>query len=198
MEPDRLSNEVLSFAISNGAQFIYWLLYLMMIYNITLISQEQDWGKLDMDVNSFSQEYLLQLPMKMLFPTMAYSVLRRWMLGEALQAQEAIWLENADGRYVEHSRYNITYTAHAVWTAAFLSLLMAGVCWWAFTYKREGFVPQMFGSGKQFRHAGLATEQGREIVANVLFAGKDLDAQKEELDERTLEVPTLQKVGRET
>jgi hypothetical protein len=54
LEPDRLSNEVLSFAMwvratvrrvsltigsSNGAQFIYSLLYLMMIYNITLVSQ---------------------------------------------------------------------------------------------------------------------------------------------------------------
>jgi hypothetical protein len=29
------------------------------------------------------------------------------MLGEALQTQEAIWLENADGRHVEHSRYNV-------------------------------------------------------------------------------------------
>lgn len=38
---------------------------------------------------------------------MAYSVLTHWMLGEALQTQEAIWLENADGRHVEHSRYNV-------------------------------------------------------------------------------------------
>jgi hypothetical protein len=38
---------------------------------------------------------------------MSYSVLTHWMLGEALQTQEAIWLENADGRHVEHSRYNV-------------------------------------------------------------------------------------------
>jgi hypothetical protein len=117
LEPDRLSNEVLSFAISNGAQFIYSLLYLMMIYNITLISQEHTWGKLEygrkrlrttlVAGESFAQDYLLQLPKKILFPTMVYSVLTHWMLGEALQTQEAIWLENADGRHVEHSRYNV-------------------------------------------------------------------------------------------
>jgi hypothetical protein len=38
---------------------------------------------------------------------MAYSVLTHWVLGEALQTQEVIWLENADGRHVEHSRYNV-------------------------------------------------------------------------------------------
>ena len=25
-------------------------------------------------------------------------------------------------------------------------LAMTSVCWWAFTYKREGFIPQMYGS----------------------------------------------------
>lgn len=25
-------------------------------------------------------------------------------------------------------------------------ILMTGVCWWAFTYTREGFIPQMYGS----------------------------------------------------
>ena len=39
---------------------------------------------------------------------MAYSVITHWMLGEALQTQEAVWLENADGRRVEHSRYNVS------------------------------------------------------------------------------------------
>ncbi|KAH6643015.1 hypothetical protein C7974DRAFT_303212, partial [Boeremia exigua] len=201
---------------SNGAQFIYSLLYLMMIYNVTLVSQqERDWGKLEygrkrlratiVAGESFAQDYLLQLPKKILFPTMAYSVLTHWMLGEALQTQEAIWLENADGRHVEHSRYNITYAAYPVWAATFLSLLMTGVCWWAFTYRREGFIPQMFGSirvlcaattqlddfpsngiqwgdlgeGSQFRHAGLAAEQIQKIVPNALYAGKDARGKEE-------------------
>lgn len=30
------------------------------------------------------------------------------MLGEALQMQEAFWLENADGRQIEPSRYNVS------------------------------------------------------------------------------------------
>jgi len=74
---------------------------------------------------------------------------------------------------------------------------MTAVCWWAFTYKREGFIPQMFGSirvimasttqlddfpdngiqwgdlgmGKQFRHAGLSAEDVMKIVPNELYAG---------------------------
>ena len=140
MEPDRLSNEVLPFGgillirhSSNGAQFIYSLLYLMMIHNITLVSQvctellssrilvkkrqERDWGKLEygrkclrtiiVGGESFVQDYLLQLLKKIFFPTISYSVLTHWMFGEALQTQEAVWLEAADSRHVEHSRYNV-------------------------------------------------------------------------------------------
>ncbi|KAH7086196.1 hypothetical protein FB567DRAFT_445044 [Paraphoma chrysanthemicola] len=194
---------------SNGAQFIYSLLYLMMIYNITLISQEYDWGKLEytrrrlrttlVAGSSFSQDYLLQLPRKILFPIMFYSVLTHWMLGEALQTQEAIWLENTPQRHIEHSKYIITYAAYPLWIATFLILLMTGVCWWAFTFKREGFVPQMFGSirvlmastsvlddfpengvqwgdlgmGKAWRHAGLSAEEVMKIVPNELYAGVD-------------------------
>ncbi|KAI8933797.1 hypothetical protein NX059_009504 [Plenodomus lindquistii] len=131
MSPDNLGNEFLSFSISNGAQFIFSLLYLMLIYNITLISQvsiskvqtpliaetyeEQDWGRLEhgrkrirstlVEGDGFSQDYLLQLPKRILYPVMAYSVLTHWMLGEALQTQEAIWLEMREGRHVEHSQY---------------------------------------------------------------------------------------------
>ena len=80
-------------------------------------AQERDWGKLEYGRKrlrttlvvgeSFSQDYLLQLPKRILFPTMAYSVITHWMLGEALQTQEAVWLENADGRHVEHSGYKV-------------------------------------------------------------------------------------------
>lgn len=161
--------------------------------------------------DGFSQDYLLQLPKRILFPIMTYSVLTHWMLGEALQTQEAIWLEDTPGHHLEHSKYivctysrpcelkltwQITYAAYPLWIATFLIMLMTGVCWWAFTYKREGFIPQMFGSirtlcaattqlddfpsnglqwgdlgeGKQFRHAGLSAEQVGKIVPNELYA----------------------------
>ncbi|KAG9187589.1 hypothetical protein G6011_05460 [Alternaria panax] len=207
LTPDNLSNELIAFSISNAAQFIYSLLYLMMIYNITLISQESDWGKLEyrrkrirttlVSGTSFNQTYLLQLPKKILFPIMAYSTLTHWMLGEALQAHEAIWIEYSSERHVEHSKYILKWAAYPLWIATILILLMTGVCWWAFTYKREGFIPQMFGSvrvvmaattglegfpdngiqwgdlgeGERFRHAGLSAEEVGEIEPNELYAG---------------------------
>ncbi|CAN9109107.1 unnamed protein product [Alternaria alternata] len=134
LTPDNLSNEFIAFGISNAAQFIYSLLYLMMIYNITLISQESDWGKLEyrrkrirttlVSGTSFNQTYLLQLPKKILFPIMAYSTLTHWMLGEALQAHEAIWIEYSPGRHVEHSKYILKWAAYPLWFATFLILLM--------------------------------------------------------------------------
>ncbi|KAL1801259.1 hypothetical protein ACET3X_001601 [Alternaria dauci] len=207
LPPDNMSHEFIAFAISNAAQFIYSLLYLMMIYNITLISQESDWGKLEyrrkrirttlVSGTSFNETYLLQLPKKILFPIMAYSTLTHWMLGEALQAHEAIWIEYNDGRHVEHSKYILKWAAYPLWFATVLILLMTAVCWWAFTYKREGFIPQMFGSvrvimasttalegfpdngiqwgdlgeGQRFRHAGLSAEEVGKIVPNELYAG---------------------------
>jgi hypothetical protein len=180
----------------------------MMIYNITLISQESDWGKLEyrrkrirttlVSGTSFNQTYLLQLPKKILFPIMAYSTLTHWMLGEALQAHEAIWIEHSPGRHVEHSKYILKWAAYPLWFATFLILLMTAVCWWAFTYKREGFIPQMFGSvrvimasttslegfpdngiqwgdlggeGERFRHAGLSAEDVGNIEPHELYAG---------------------------
>jgi len=117
---DRLGSEFLSFCISNGAQFIYSLLYLMLIYNVTLICQERDWGNLEtgrrrlrctvVKGESFSQDYLLQLPKMVLFPLMGYSVLTHWMFGQALQTQELIWLDDkyAPGQSVEHSKYYVS------------------------------------------------------------------------------------------
>ena len=128
------------------------------------------------------------------------------MLGEALQTQEAIWLEDKNGRHVEHSKYAITFAAYPVWAATFLIMLMTGVCWWAYTYKREGFIPQMFGSirtlcaattslddfpttgvqwsdlgmNRNFRHAGLSAEMAGKIVPNELYAGLDSEDEGEE------------------
>ncbi|KAF1998652.1 hypothetical protein P154DRAFT_438786 [Amniculicola lignicola CBS 123094] len=207
LPPDQIKSEILSFCISNGAQFIYSLLYLMLIYNITLVSQEHSWGHLEhhrkklrctiVRGESFSEDYLLQLPKKILFPIMVYSVLTHWMLGEALQTQEAVWREDNPDRQIEHSKYIIVYAAYPLWGATFLILLMTSACWWAYTYKREGFIPQMFGSirtlcaatsqlddfpssgvmwgdlglGKQFRHAGLSAEDTVAIEPNELYAG---------------------------
>lgn len=122
LPPDRLGSEFLTFCISNGAQFIYSLLYLMLIYNVTLICQERDWGNLEtgrrrlrctiVKGESFSQDYLLQLPKMVLFPLMGYSVLTHWMLGQALQTQEVIWLDEnyAPKQSAEHSKYYVSNT----------------------------------------------------------------------------------------
>lgn len=183
---------------------------------MTVVSQEHDWGKFERQRkrprctivrgDSFSQDYLLQLPKKILFPIMAYSVLTHWMLGEALQTQEAVWVEKSPDHYFEHSKYIITYAAYPLWIATFLIMLMTGVCWWAYTYKREGFIPQMFGSirtlcsattqlddfpssgiqwgdlgmGKQFRHAGLSAENVMMMQPHELYTGMDATLEENE------------------
>lgn len=79
---------------------------------------------------------------------------------------------------------------------------MTAICWWAFTYTREGFIPQMYGSirtlcaattqlddfpsngvqwgdlgeGQKFRHAGLSAEDVQKIVPNELYAGVESEA----------------------
>lgn len=110
----------------------------MMIYNITLTSQEHDWEKTEyarqlirttlVSGTSFNQTYLLQLPKKFLFPIMIYSTLTHWMLDEALQAYEAIWIESNNGRHVERSKYILAWAAYPLWIATFLILLMTAVC----------------------------------------------------------------------
>ncbi|KAF2813075.1 uncharacterized protein BDZ99DRAFT_381773 [Mytilinidion resinicola] len=208
LAPDKLSSELLSFCISNGAQFIYSLLYLMLIYNITLICQERDWGNLEtrrrhlrctiVIGEAFREDYLLQLPKYVLFPIMGYSVLTHWMIGEALQTQESVWRDTNGDHPIEHSKYVIVYAAYPLWGATVLVLVMTGLCWWAFTYRREGFIPQMFGSlraccaatselddftpegiqwgdlgaGEKFRHAGLSAEPVGKIHPNELYAGR--------------------------
>ncbi|KAF1948120.1 hypothetical protein CC80DRAFT_432298 [Byssothecium circinans] len=207
LPPNQLTNELVSFCISNGAQFIYSLLYILLIYNLTLVSQEYHWGKLEhkrkrlrctiVKGESFEQDYLLQLPKKILFPVMVYSIVTHWVLGEALQTQEAIWMDKSADRHVEHSMYIISFAAYPLWCATVMILTMTSVCWWAFTYRREGFIPQMFGSirvlcaatsqlddfpstgvqwgdlgmGKRFRHAGISAEDVQKIVPYEVYAG---------------------------
>ncbi|RAL59420.1 hypothetical protein DID88_006794 [Monilinia fructigena] len=45
---DQIGSELMAFAISNGAQFLFSLLYLLLIYNITLISMEHEWGAFEL------------------------------------------------------------------------------------------------------------------------------------------------------
>lgn len=77
---DSLSSEMAAFAISNGTQLLYSVLYLLLIYNFTLITMEHDWGKLEkerdrvrctiVEGEGFKQSYLLQLPKRVLYPMM--------------------------------------------------------------------------------------------------------------------------------
>ena len=111
-------------AISNGTQFVFSLLYLLLIYNVTLISQEYDWGKLEkkqgklrctiVQGRDFQQSYLLQLPKRVLFPLMVTATLMHWLLGESISTQETMWRSPATGNWpaIEISRYAVrTLTA---------------------------------------------------------------------------------------
>ena len=116
LAPDSLSSEIAAFSISNGAQLLYSLLYLLLIYNITLISMEHDWGKFEEERKRprctlvrgrvFDQSYLLQLPKMILYPMMFFSSLMHWLLGQAISTRESIW---ADASFkVEHSQYTVS------------------------------------------------------------------------------------------
>ncbi|MCJ1287577.1 hypothetical protein MMC26_006929 [Xylographa opegraphella] len=103
LAPDNLGSEFLAFSIANGAQFLYSLLYLLLIYNVTLISMEHDWGTLEkrrqklrctiVKGGGFAQSYLLQLPKRVLFPAMGFSALMHWLLGQAISTIEITWAD---------------------------------------------------------------------------------------------------------
>ncbi|KAL8948634.1 MAG: hypothetical protein Q9222_005199 [Ikaeria aurantiellina] len=205
-----LNSEIAAFAISNGAQLLYSLLYLLLIYNFTLITMEHDWGKLErnrdrvratiVEGEGFKQSYLLQLPKRVLYPMMVFSALMHWLLGQSISTKETIWSDTSDPAHpFEASRYDIVYGAYAVWMSTIFMLAQTGICWWAFTYSREGFMPQMYGSiraacaavtelksfpkagimwgdlgeGKKFRHAGFSADEVGEIVPAELYCGRD-------------------------
>ena len=98
---NRIGSESGSFLIANGAQLIYSLLYLLVIYNITLISMEYDWGLMEKArkrirctiyrAQDFHESYLLQLPKRIIFPVMAFSALMHWLLGQAISTKEWVW-----------------------------------------------------------------------------------------------------------
>ncbi|KAI4137652.1 MAG: hypothetical protein L6R39_007171 [Caloplaca ligustica] len=209
---NNVSSEIEAFAISNGAQLLYSLIYLLLIYNVTLITMEHDWGKLEtvrdrlrctiVEGEGFKQSYLLQLPKRMLYPMMGFSALLHWLLGQSISTKETIWVDHSDPtNHFEASQYDIVFGAYAVWLSTVLMLTQTGLCWWAFNYSREGFMPQMYGSiraccaattelktflktgiqwgdlgeGKKFRHAGFSSDEVGDIVPAELYCGRDAE-----------------------
>ncbi|KAL9111596.1 MAG: hypothetical protein Q9187_007910 [Circinaria calcarea] len=207
-----LWSEQLSFVISNGPQLLFSMLYLLLVYNITLISMEHDWGKFERERQrlrctlvtgkTFKQSYFLQLPKQIILPLMGLSSLMHWLLGQAISTRETVW-SNADLRY-SHSKYDIVYAVYPIWLSTVLMTGMTAICWWAFTYKREGFMPQMYGSiraccaatteldhftekgiqwgdlgaGERFRHAGFSSGTIREIEPAELYCGRESGKEK--------------------
>jgi hypothetical protein len=110
---DSLGSEFMAFAVSNGAQFLYSLLYLLLIYNLTLISMEHEWGSFETERKrprctlvrgkQFEQSYFLQLPSRVLLPLMVYASLMHWLLGQAISTTETIFTDPV--HKVEHSIY---------------------------------------------------------------------------------------------
>ena len=98
---DSIGSEVTAYSVANGAQFLYSLLYLLLIYNVTLISMEHDWGQLEkrrqrlrctiVRGSAFEESYLLQLKKRVLLPAMGFSALMHWMLGQAISTIETTW-----------------------------------------------------------------------------------------------------------
>lgn len=206
LPPDSLGSEFIAFAISNGAQFLYSLLYLLLIYNLSLISMEHEWGKWEtnrkrprctiVSGRPFEQSYFLQLPWKVITPLMIYASLMHWLLGQAISTTETIYTDHV--HRIEHSIYFVTYAAYPIFMSTILMIAMTVVCWWAFTYTREGFIPQMYGSiraccasttelydfnaigiqwgdlgkGEQFRHAGFSSDEIEKIVPAELYCGR--------------------------
>lgn len=112
MQASSMWAEVAAFCISNGAQLIYSTLYLLLLYNLTLISMEYDWGKFEKGRRrlrcaivkgpEFEQSYLLQLPKRVMFPIIGYSILMHWLLGLAIYTEETI-VADAFERYPVYS-----------------------------------------------------------------------------------------------
>ena len=115
---DRLANEAVPFLIANGAQVLYSALYLLLTYNVTIISMECDWGNLErtrgrlrctlVKGSGFTQSYLLQLPKKILYPMMAFSAVMHWLLGQAISARETVFSHHGDAsQQIEKSFYSV-------------------------------------------------------------------------------------------
>ena len=96
-------SEQLSFVVSNGPQLLFSMLYLLLVYNITLISMERDWGKIEQERHwlrctllagkAFKESYFLQLPKRVILPLMGLSSLMHWLLGPAIFTRETVWFD---------------------------------------------------------------------------------------------------------
>lgn len=99
--------------IANGPQLLYSTLYLLLVYDITLINMESEWGKIEktgarlrctlVKGKQFDQSYFLQLPKKIIFPMMAFSIITHLLLALAIQAEE----EAVDWINERHSNFTI-------------------------------------------------------------------------------------------
>jgi hypothetical protein len=151
---DSLRSEFLAFIISNGPQLIFSALYLLLIYNVTLVSMEREWGKLEKQHTKIKvtlakgkglrQSYFLQLPPNVLIPIMTASSLMHWLLGQCIVAREWILMSIQDKK--KHIIYDIAYAPYPVFAATIFMVAMTFGCWWAFFHTREGFIPTMYGS----------------------------------------------------
>jgi len=154
---DSLASQQISFAISNGAQLLYSMLYLQLLYNITLILMEHEWGTFEktrrrprctiVEGEAFEQSYLLQLPKRVIYPAMAFSSLMHWLLGQAISTTEVVWSDPLIN--VSHSQYivslqvslsytrcgsrltphEVVYATYPVWLSTVLMLSMTSICW---------------------------------------------------------------------
>ena len=113
LDLDSLASEQISFWIANGAQLLLSMLYLLLIYNFTLISMEREWGKYELKRKKlrctlvrgqgFTQSYLLQLPKRVLLPSMGLMTLMHWLLAQSISTEEMTWVDPV--AQSEHSQY---------------------------------------------------------------------------------------------
>lgn len=90
--------ELLVMLVTNFPQFFFSILYLFLIYNLTLINMEYEWGRMETKRSrlrcsivvgkQFDQSYYLSLPKKVLIPTMSFSALVHWIVSLAFQVTE--------------------------------------------------------------------------------------------------------------
>ena len=95
----------------------------------------------------------------------------------------------------------VTFAPYPIFLSTAAMLAMTSTCWWAFTYKREGFMPQMYGSIRaccaavtelksfpnegiqwgdlgergRFRHAGFSGKEVQKIVPGEIYCGSGTD-----------------------
>lgn len=134
LAPDSMKSEIQAFAISNGAQLLYAMLYLLLIYKITLIVMEHEWGKFGerrqrlrctlVRGSNFDQSYLLQLPKSIIYPAMAFSSTMHWLLGQAISTQEIIYQDPTF--HWEHSVYSVGIPMAALALGDSLNMEMLG------------------------------------------------------------------------